>query len=148
MKFNKLAYPTEITKIILGQEVKIKPYLVTSEIASIVYQMKEYDSYIKREMVKGLCILNFCTDINVKDEDYDLYRANGIIDSVMNEIKEEDLLLIDEAIYHEDSVNKTIKDFCDGMNKNLSEIKPNEMMEGLVNNLKDLQDKQNAIQEH
>lgn len=148
MKFENLKYPEQNKVNILGQDVMIKPYLTTGEINSIVSQMLQYENYIEREAVKGIAILKFCTDIDTKEKDYDLYRANGIVEEVMNYIREDDLLLIDETIYYEQSVNKTIKDFCDGINKNISEIEPNEMMEELVDNLKDLQDKQNAIQEH
>ncbi len=148
MKFENLKYPEQNKVNILGQDVMIKPYLTTGEINSIVSQMLQYENYIEREAVKGIAILKFCTDIDTKEKDYDLYRANGIVEEVMNYIREDDLLLIDETVCYEQSVNKTIKDFCDGINKNISEIEPNEMMEELVDNLKNLQDKQNAIQEH
>lgn len=145
MKFDKLRYPKEIKKTILGMEVEIKNYLTTGEINSIVEQMLEYDNYIQREMVRGLCILKFCTNIEVDDENYDLYRANKIISVVMDEINEEDLLLIDETICNKESINKIIKDFCNGIDRNLLETKPDKMMEELVSDLKDLQEKQNAI---
>lgn len=106
----------------------IKQYLKTSEINTIVNNMIKQDSYLTAIMSRDILILQYCTDLNIADENgnidlrfetYDKYRED--IEKTLSEINENDLLLIDECYQHETSLKVIVKEFLDGASKKIDE---------------------------
>lgn len=105
-----------------------KPYLKTSEINTIINNMIKQESYLTAIISRDMLILQYCTDLNIADENgdigwtfdiYDKYKEEGIIRDVLNEINENDLLLIDECYQHETSLNVIVKEFLDEASKKI-----------------------------
>lgn len=127
-------------------EYTIKNHLLIDEIRSIANNMLDESDFITREMIKGISLVHFCTDIEVeKSKDgsiiidknnYDLYNTNGIIAEIENTVDEKDLYLIDEYIMKEESVNKIVKDFCDNITQTIDDKSKNINLEQMVNDLK------------
>lgn len=120
MKLNNLELPKTIERKILDKTMEIKPYLTSSEIGAIVEVMLTYDSFLERKMVRDLCLLRFCTNIEVDDSEYDLYETTGLIDEVKMEIPNKYIQLIEDCVKQKESINTYIKDFLKEINKNLS----------------------------
>lgn len=105
-----------------------KTYLKSSEINAIVNNMIEQNTYLTAIMSRDMLILQYCTDLNIADENgdigwtfdtYDKYKEEGIIDKVLSEINENDLLLIDECYQHETSLSVIAKEFLDEVSKKI-----------------------------
>lgn len=105
-----------------------KKYLKISEINAIVNNMIEQDTYLTAIMSRDMLILQYCTDLNIADENgdigwtfetYDKYKEDGTINEVLSEINENDLLLIDECYQHETSLNVIVKEFLDEASKKI-----------------------------
>ena len=107
----------------------IKKYLSITEIQSIINEILKYDTYIQRIIVRDILILYYCTNLNLKDDNdnidatfdtYDKYKLDGTIEKVLSKINEEDLLMINEAIYYEDSIKNIIKEISNNLNDKIS----------------------------
>lgn len=125
----------------MDTKIQIRPYLLSDEINKIVEEMLKNNNYIQRIALRNMMILHFCTNLDILNENneidatyenYDKYKTNGLIDLVLDNIDENDLLLIDEAIYYEESTNKTLKDFLDvvtdRIDKTIKDFNSNDIM--------------------
>lgn len=104
----------------------IKSHLKLSEINAIVNNMVEQDTYLTAIMSRDMLILQYCTDLNIADENgdigwtfdtYDKYKED--IEKTLSEINENDLLLIDECYQHETGLNVIVKEFLDEASKKI-----------------------------
>lgn len=126
MKDLKFPEPIEVTIKDLDLTIKVKPYLTSEEIDSIVTQMTSIeDSYVLRDNVRDTLIIRYCTDIDVFDNDeietklIDLYRVNGIIDKVKDNIDKKYLDIIEYyVITDSDSAGTQLK----GIRKDLNAV--------------------------
>lgn len=125
MKFENLEFPKTIKENILGQEVEIRPYLISGEIDNIVENMLAQDLPMQRIMIKELGILTYCTNIEVENSLYDLYKTNGIIDKVMSLIDEDYLIEIDDCYYEATCMNSIVKDFLVEANNKMGKFLDN-----------------------
>jgi len=115
LKIEELKTSIELESV-KGAKV-IKNNLNVGEIAGIVIQMLNYDSYIQRQMVKNIAILKLCTDIeNIQDDDasYDYYFGIGLVDEVLDNVKNE--YLVDMQLEEELSVGKSIRNIEKNIN--------------------------------
>lgn len=124
-----------------------KTYLKPSEINAIVNNMIEQDTYLTAIMSRDMLILQYCTDLNIADENgdigwtfaiYDKYKEDGTINEVLNEINENDLLLIDECYQHEISTNVILKEFLDGLNKKIDKYGKEFNLQKMLNQMKEM----------
>lgn len=121
MKELKFIEPKEVKIESLDEVVKIKQYLLMNEIDEIVKTCKELNP-IDRDIFMYAMIIDKCTDltelvehkgndtINVNIGLYDLYKVNGVIDTIINEIDERYIDEIEYYIGQFNSVNQTVKE--------------------------------------
>lgn len=128
-----------------------KPYLKTSEINTIINNMIKQESYLTAIISRDMLILQYCTDLNIADENgdidwtfdtYDKYKEEGIIRDVLNEINENDLLLIDECYQHETSLNVIVKEFLDEASKKIDGYTNGVDLQKVIGTLKEISDKE------
>lgn len=131
--------------------MNIKKYLKTSEINAIVNNMVEQDTYLTAIMSRDMLILQYCTDLNIADENgdigwtfetYDKYKEDGTINEVLNEINENDLLLIDECYQHETSLNVIVKEYLDEISKKIDGYTNGVDLQKVIGTLKEISDKE------
>ncbi|MEG0900166.1 MAG: hypothetical protein RSD67_05305 [Oscillospiraceae bacterium] len=96
-----------------GIEFRYNNFLLAEEVMSIVEQMENYDNYMAREIVKGVLLIKFCTNIpteNMEDlQLYNMYVANGIINFLEENII--NINSIDKNIEYNNSVAKSVNTF-------------------------------------
>lgn len=128
-----------------------KKYLKISEINAIVNNMVEQNTYLTAIMSRDMLILQYCTDLNIADENgdigwtfetYDKYKESGIINEVLNEIDENDLLLIDECYQHETSLSIIVKEFLDEASKKIDSYTNGVDLQKVIGVLKEISDKE------
>ena len=149
LKDLKLNQETTKVKCEFG-EYTIKKHLLIDEIKSIADNMLNKSDSALREMIRGISLVHFCTDIEVeksKDgsiiidkKNYDLYNTNGIIEEIENTVNEKDLYLIDEYVMHEESISKIVKDFCDNITQMIDDRSKDINLEKMVDDLKAMQE--------
>lgn len=88
--------------------VKVRPYLKTDEIGLIVSECSEIIDVVVRDRLANQYVLKFCADIECDTiEDYDLLKASGMLQEVINVITNIDELL--GFIYETDSTNSIVR---------------------------------------
>ena len=143
----KLKTPNKKTIKIQDMEIKVKPYLTTEEIETILENTLSEQNTLIRQMIKDILLIEFCTDINtlkdetgvvINEEVYDLYRLTGLLKKVKDLVSKDDLDLIDKCIEEEESVNKTIQSFCTDAIKSIEEKGKDVDLEKIINTLKEM----------
>ena len=93
-------FPKLLKKNIKGVGVvEIKPYLTTAIISAILDMASEHPAYSVRCALADMMVLHECTDLQDFADDevnidvYDVYKANGIIDTITREINGYDILI-------------------------------------------------------
>ena len=146
-------FKVENNMVDTGKGYKIKPHLSPDEIVTIAQNMLDEKDYMTRQMIKGIFLVHFCTDIDVKIEDgnivvekdvYERLNQNGVINDVENTINEMDLWMIDDYINYEESTTKVIKDFCDNVNEKIDKYSDKINTENIIKTLKELNDNGNT----
>lgn len=126
-----------------------KNYLKTSEINAIVNNMVEQNTYLTAIMSRDMLILQYCTDLNIADENgdigwtfdtYDKYKED--IEKTLSEINENDLLLIDECYQHETSLTAIVKEFLDEASKKIDGYTNGVDLQKVIGTLKEISDKE------
>lgn len=126
-----------------------KNYLKTSEINAIVNNMVEQNTYLTAIMSRDMLILQYCTDLNIADENgdidwtfdtYDKYKED--IEEVLSKVDENDLLLIDECYQHETSLNVIVKEFLDEASKKIDGYTNGVDLQKVIGTLKEISDKE------
>lgn len=146
MKLN-LKLKEELRRIKLNDEIEIelKPYLLAEEITSIAENMLKEDNYMTREMVKGILLIHYCTNIEVKKdksgnviinaEEYDIYNTNGLIELIENNVNELDLIKIEEYIQYQESMSNVLKYFCKNIEDKIDKVETDLKTKGIFENL-------------
>lgn len=126
-----------------------KTYLKSSEINAIVNNMVEQNTYLTAIMSRDMLILQYCTDLNIADEDgdidwtfdtYDKYKED--IEKTLSEINENDLLLVDECYQYETSLNVIVKEFLDEASKKIDGYTNGVDLQKVIGTLKEISDKE------
>lgn len=141
MKLNELKLNVDTVKSKLG--FNVKKHLLSNEIVNIAEMMLQEENYMTREEIKAIALVDFCTDIEmefdkedgsliINQDIYDILNSHGIIKEVENIIDKRDLALIDKYIEYSESVNHTIKYFCDNISKDIEEQNKNFNMNELL----------------
>lgn len=124
-----------------------KTHLKASEINAIIENMKKQDTYLTAIISRDMLILQYCTDLNIADENgdigwtfdiYDKYKENGDIEKVLSQIDENDLLLIDECYQHETGMNVIFKEFLDGLNQKIDKYADGIDLQKTLDGLKEI----------
>lgn len=127
-----------------------KNYLKTSEINAIVNNMVEQNTYLTAIMSRDMLILQYCTDLNIADENgdigwtfdtYDKYKED--IEEVLSKVDENDLLLIDECYQHETSLNVIVKEFLDEASKKIDDYTNGVDLQKVLKELQNVNKKSN-----
>lgn len=130
-------------------------HLKSSEINAIIENMKKQDTYLNAIISRDMLILQYCTDLNIADENgdigwtfdiYDKYKED--IEEVLNKVDENDLLLIDECYQHETSLNVIVKEFLDEASKKIDGYTNGVDLQKVIGTLKEISNKEknNGIQ--
>ncbi len=100
--------------------ITIKPFLTMGEIKAISNQVYRNKDYLAQKIAKEICLIDICTDIDVKKDDYDLYNLNGLIKTVKeNVINYNDL---EDFLKNNESLTSIIGVFLDKLNKTLESL--------------------------
>lgn len=121
MEFNKESKDYHIDNL----DFNFKNYLTAEEITSIATQMLERDNYMHREIVKGVLLVAFCTDIKIDEtlddmETYNIYTKNGVIEFLKSYVS--NLYLVEEYVKNSENINAVISDFLKGINKTIAKF--------------------------
>lgn len=126
-----------------------KPYLKTSEINTIINNMIKQESYLTAIISRDMLILQYCTDLNIADENgdigwtfdiYDKYKED--IEEVLSKVDENDLLLIDECYQHETSLSVIVKEYLDEISKKIDGYTNGVDLQKVIGTLKEISDKE------
>ena len=151
-----MEFPKEKVIKINGLKITIKPYLTTTIIDAILNTVIEVEDYALRTAMADAMVMAQCTDLvdfhtedeSVNIDTIDIYRANGIIDTITREISGYEILLSGLAdlsvrdIYNkfESAIGEFTKEFKD---INLDEQQ--KKFEATLNELKEVEAKKEAI---
>lgn len=101
----ELTFPKNIKIEEFG--IEVKPYLTVEEIATIADSVMSNTNYITKQKARDLGVLAICTDIEeVKEEDYDLYVATGLVDAVLSNVS--NIRTISDTVNDEYNVGESL----------------------------------------
>ena len=92
-------FPKEKVIRINGEKVSIIPYLTTALIGAILETISTQSDYAIRCAMADCMVLHQCTNLEDFKADevdiatYDIYKANGVVDTITREINGYDILL-------------------------------------------------------
>ena len=112
----------------IGITFKWRNYLKAEEIGSIINQMIKYKTFIQREVLVGVLLIKYCTNINLDDfnekfgkqadvEIYNHFSENGLIPLLKENIINYNL--IDIGYKEETDLVSIINDFLKSVNKKI-----------------------------
>lgn len=127
MKELNYIQPKEIKIESLDKIIKVKSYLTVDEISEIVKSCKDLNP-IDRDIFMYAMVIDKCTDlvglvehkedtISIDTKLYDLYKMNGVIEQIINEIDEKYIYEIEDYIAQFNSVNQTVKNLSSDIEK-------------------------------
>lgn len=106
----------------------VKDYLTSDELQAVIHVMSNEREYINRVNARDALLAGLMTDIKAfKDEkiEYptiDKYRRLGTFKLIMNQIPREYLIIIDEGVKREDSINAQLADMIQYIQTKIDEL--------------------------
>lgn len=148
----EVKFPNTITvETATGIKFEVRPFILHGEMVTIVEQAKNVDNIIDRQSLVDILVARFCTNITILDSEevpfevVDLYRANGVFDTIYENIRKSDVELLRKALDDIDTPTTQLKgirnDFYalfDVAKDYVSKIDLNAIQNDLTTNLKKL----------